>query len=130
MMGHVIKWRRRRPGSVISAAQAETCRRFSAEPLLPAPNTTIGIALPQHEQLVPLNALRHPAAANSNGWFVWRGPANPQNQADDFFSPIHVEHLDEHAPELAPYLALPPGWGVILAPGYEDVWYDESLLDV
>jgi hypothetical protein len=25
---------------------------------------------------------------------------------------------------------LPPGWGVQLAPGYEDVWYDEAFLDV
>ncbi|MGW0215805.1 hypothetical protein ACWDXH_15570 [Micromonospora chokoriensis] len=27
-------------------------------------------------------------------------------------------------------MALPPGWGVVLAPDYEDVWYDEALLDV
>ncbi|WP_442933362.1 immunity protein Imm33 domain-containing protein [Micromonospora psammae] len=63
-------------------------------------------------------------AGSSNGWFVWRGHAIPQDD-DKFFAPLHVEHLNEHAPELGPYLALPPGWGVVLAPGYEDVWYDE-----
>ncbi|WP_231924330.1 immunity protein Imm33 domain-containing protein [Micromonospora chokoriensis] len=80
-------------------------------------------------ELEPLNALRHPIAGNSNGWFVWRGPEIPQDD-DGFFAPVHIEHLDEYARELEPYLALPPGWGVVLAPDYEDVWYDESLLDV
>ena len=89
----------------------------------------IGIALSRSRTLEPLNALRHPVDGNSNGWFVWRGPGIPQDD-DHFFDPLHVEHLDDHAPELAPYLALPPGWRVLLAPGYEDVWYDEILLDI
>jgi hypothetical protein len=130
MMGDMIKGRRRRGGLVVSAAQSETCRRFSTEPSVPAPYTMIGIALSQPRDLLPLNALRHPVIANSNGWFVWRGPTNPEDEADDFFSPIHIEHLGDHAPELAPYLALPPGWLVTLAPGHEYVWYDEALLDV
>lgn len=89
----------------------------------------VGFALSRPRDLEPLNALRHPIAGGSNGWFVWRGPAIPQDD-DTFFAPLHVEHLDEHVPELGPYLALPPGWGVVLAPGYEDVWFDEALLDV
>ncbi|MBO0881349.1 MAG: hypothetical protein J2P17_13565 [Mycobacterium sp.] len=70
MMDYMINWRRHQPGSVISTAQAETCQRFSTEPSLPAPHTMIGIALSQPRHLVPLKALRHPAVANSNGWFV------------------------------------------------------------
>jgi len=31
---------------------------------------------------------------------------------------------------MEPYLARPPGWRVLLAPGQEDVWYDGTLLDV
>jgi hypothetical protein len=50
------------------------------------------------------------------------------SDADDFFKPMHVEHLPDWCPEALPYLALPPGWGFILAPGYEDVWYDEAFL--
>jgi hypothetical protein len=49
---------------------------------------------------------------------------------DDFFDPLHVSHLDARLPEVVPYLALPPGWRFLLAPGHEDVWYDESLLKV
>jgi hypothetical protein len=89
----------------------------------------IGVAPSRSRDLLPLNAIRHPAAGRSNGWYIWRGAAIPQEQ-DDFFAASHIEHLQEHAPELEPYLALPPGWGVVLAPGYEDVWYDASYLDV
>jgi hypothetical protein len=51
------------------------------------------------------------------------------SRGDDFFVPLHVEHLAEWCAQLLPYLALPPGWGVVLAPGYEDVWYDPAYLD-
>lgn len=88
----------------------------------------VGLALSRPRHLAPLNALRHPAVGHTNGWYVWRGPAIPRD-GDHFFTALHVEHLDEHAPELEPYLALPPGWGVVVAPGYQDVWYDEALLD-
>jgi hypothetical protein len=43
---------------------------------------------------------------------------------------MHVAHLADYCPELLPYIGLAPGWRVLLAPGYEDVWYDESLLKI
>jgi hypothetical protein len=88
----------------------------------------IGIALGRGTELRPLNAIRHSPAGSSNGWFVWRGGPVPP-EADDFFSPMHLAHAADDFPELLPYLALPPGWGVILAPGYADVWYDCGFLD-
>jgi hypothetical protein len=36
--------------------------------------------------------------------------------------------LGDYCPSILPYLALPPGWRVLLAPGYEDVWFDGELL--
>lgn len=128
MMDDMISWRRRLPGSAVSATQRDMCRRFAVEPSPPGQRTIVGFALSRPRELEPLNALRHSAAGSSNGWFVWRGPEIPQED-DKFFEPLHVEHLDEYAPELRPYLALPPGWGVVLAPDQEDVWYDETLLD-
>lgn len=89
----------------------------------------VGIARSRHAGLLPLNAIRHPVEGQSNGWYVWRGDDISQDQ-DDFFVPCHVEHLPDDVREVVPYLALPPGWGVVLAPGYEDVWFDEGLLDV
>lgn len=38
-----------------------------------------------------------PIGGNSNGWFVWRGAEIPQED-DNFFDPLHVEHLDDQAP--------------------------------
>ncbi|MFI6763421.1 hypothetical protein ACIBF5_30230 [Micromonospora sp. NPDC050417] len=98
-------------------------------PHFPARGTMIGVALSRRRDLVPLHALRHPVSGQGNGWFVWRGSEIPQDE-DDFFATLHVAHLRDHAPELMPYLALPPGWRVLLAPGHEDVWYDPDLLAV
>ena len=126
MMGDMIDWRGRPRHLALSADQREICRRFAVEPVPPRPSTMVGIAVSRPRELQPLHALRHPVVGTSNGWFVWRGGDIPQED-DRFFEPMHVEHLAEHVPELVPYLALPPGWRVLLAPDYEDVWYDEDV---
>lgn len=82
----------------------------------------VGLALSSVGQ--PINGLRHPPEGDTTGWYLWRGELS---RADDFFSPLHVRHLETRLPKVLPYLALPPGWR--FAPGSEDVWYDESLLD-
>ncbi|MEV4346598.1 hypothetical protein AB0J83_19225 [Actinoplanes sp. NPDC049596] len=110
----------------ISWEQRRVCRRFGVRGVAPARRSMIGIALSQGLELLPLNAVRHLPAGRTNGWYVWRGEADPVG--DDFFSADHVEHLSGSAPELIPYLALPPGWGVVLAPGHEDVFFDEALI--
>lgn len=111
----------------LTSEQRAVCRRFHAEPEPPKRATVVGLALSRPRTLLPLNGLRHPIVANSNGWFIWRGDPIPQED-NNFFSPVHVEHVTDHAPELAPYLALPPGWRVLLAPGHEDVWFDDAIL--
>lgn len=75
---------------------------------------------------MPLNGLRHPPEEGTSGWFVWAGRELPDDP--DFFVPLHVEHLDDWCPQVLPYLALPPGWRFLLAPGHEDVWHDPTLL--
>ena len=48
---------------------------------------------------------------------------------DDFYSPLCLSHLEEYCPIVIPYLCLPAGWAFqIDSAGYEDVWFDESLL--
>ena len=72
----------------------------------------------------------HPPEAGTCRWYVWAGQIDdPSREGDDFFVPLHVTHLADWCPQLVPYLALPPGWSVILAPGYEDVWFDPALLE-
>jgi hypothetical protein len=43
---------------------------------------------------------------------------------------MHIEHLSEIRPEVLHLLALPPGWRFLIADDYEDVWFDESLLNI
>ena len=87
----------------------------------------MGLSRPPFDLAAPVHGLRHPPEGDTTGWYVWSGE---RSQDDDFCLPIHVSHLDEDLPFVTPYLALPPGWRFLLAPGYEDVWYDEALLDI
>lgn len=112
----------------VSVSQLATARRFGAIAMPPDQFLKVGIARNVRSGILPLNALRHPATEDVSGWYIWAG--EELSQDPDFFMPLHVDHVDEWCPEILPYLALPPGWRVLLAPGYEDVWYDGSLLMV
>lgn len=48
----------------------------------------------------------------------------------DNFEPLYVEHLIERCPSILKYLGLAPGWRFLLAPNYEDLWFDEKLLHI
>jgi hypothetical protein len=103
----------------------DICIKFGSKPLPPLATEKVGIAL-QTLHLLPLNALRHQPENGTSGWYIWGGGELPT--APDFFQPLHFSHLPQHLPNLLPYLSLAPGWRVLLAPGHEDVWYDEALL--
>ena len=77
----------------------------------------------------PMNGLRHPGEGNTCGWYLWAGEGELSRDAD-YFQPVHVEHLHERCPQVLPYLALPPGWRFLIAPGYCDAWDDPDLLHV
>lgn len=85
----------------------------------------VGIAL-DTLHLRPLNALRHPPETGTTGWFIWGGET--LSASADFFQPLHAHHVMECAPQLHTFLALAPGWRVLLAPELEDVWFDADLL--
>lgn len=110
----------------IETIQHETAERFGTICMPPDGSLKVGIAKNVLQGLVPLNALRHPLEGDTSGWYIWAG--EELSEEADFFVPLHVAHLREWCPEILPYLALPPGWRVLLAPGYEDVWFDDTLL--
>jgi len=63
-----------------------------------------------------------------NGWYIWSGE---WSNSDDFFKPIHVEHLIEKRPDILKYLGLDIGFRFqIDNKGYEDVWYDVKLKNI
>ena len=103
------------------------CAQYASEFLPPLPSEKIGVAL-SSLQLLPLNALRHPAEKHTCGWYIWGGTELSQDSG--FFQPLHVAHLAEYCAEIMPFLALAPGWRVLLGPAQMEVWFDENLLDV
>jgi hypothetical protein len=106
--------------------QLDVCRRSGAE-ATPAPDhLKVGISPNVREGLQPLNGMRIAPEGDTTGWYIWAG--EQYSEDPDFFVPLHVTHLPLWCPAALPYLQLPPGWRFLVAPGYEDVWFDESLL--
>jgi hypothetical protein len=102
--------------------------RFGAEPVVPAPEQRLGIAPNAREGIWPINGLRHPPAPGMCGWYIWAGGDIPQDD-DEYFASLHVSHIEEWCVPAIPYLALPPGYRFLISPGFEDVWFDEVLLE-
>jgi hypothetical protein len=109
-------------------AQKDTCIKFGANYLAAPLDLKVGIAPNVKLNIFPINGLRHPPNGDTTGWFIWGG--EELSQASDFFQPLHVQHIDEWCPDVSKYLGLAPGWRFMIAPDFEDVWFDESLLSV
>jgi hypothetical protein len=107
-----------------TAEQKAVCARFGSAVEAPSSLQKVGIALATLKQL-PLTAIREQPENGTCGWYIWGGERTDDS---DFFQPLHVAHLIDHCPQIIPYLALAPGWGVILAPSHEDVWFEEAFL--
>jgi len=101
-------------------------RRFNVAARPPLSGDKVGAARNVREGVWPMNGFRYPAAGDTSGWFLWAGRALSGDPG--FFVPLDAEHLADWCPIVLPYLGLPPGWRFLLAPGHEDVWYDENLL--
>lgn len=107
--------------------QAAICRRVGAEFQPAEPHLKVGLAIATLSGQ-PINGLRHPSEGDTTSWYIWGG--GTLSPTDDFFEPVHVDHLAELLPRVLPYLGLPPGWRFLLAPGVDDVWFDSALLDL
>ena len=112
----------------ISPEQMTICQKYGVSPFDAPPHLKAGVAANVSSALIPLNGLRHPPESGTSGWFLWAG--EEFSTAADFFKPVHIEHLSDMRPEVLKYLALPPGWRFLIAGDYEDVWYDEKLLNI
>lgn len=106
-------------------SQIEVCKRYNAVPLAAPLNLKVGISQTVREGHIPLNAIRYFPVGDTTGWYIWAG--EDYSEDPDFFRPLHVQHLVDWCPSIVSYLQLPPGWGVVLAQGYEDVWFDEKF---
>lgn len=104
--------------------QHRMCLRFDARYMPPAMDEKMGIALGTLDRL-PLHVVRLQPDNGDCGWYIHGG----ENSEDaNFYQALHVSHVEQYCAKIIPYLALPPGWRVLLAPDYEDVWFDEKII--
>jgi hypothetical protein len=107
-------------------AQKAICRQFSADFYTVDWGLKLGISPNVKTGLEPVNGFRHPAERGTSGWYIYAGEVRQSDE--QFFEPLHQEHVVDWKPEIIEFLALGPGWRFLIAGDYRDVWYDESLL--
>lgn len=106
--------------------QRDVCREHGAEYMPPAAGSKVGIALQTLGQL-PVHGIRVPPTETTCGWYIYAG--DESSDAEDFYQPLCVEHLDKYCAFVMPLLALPPGWRFMADDdGFRDVWQDAEPL--
>ena len=108
------------------AEQQAVCVRYGAEFMRAPEDLKVGISLNVRDGVVPINGVRHMPEGDTTGWYIWAG--EELSDADDFFKPLHVGHLDRWCPRVIKYLGLSPGWRFLIDGDYEDVWFDPSAI--
>lgn len=111
----------------LGSAEKDVCSRFGVAPYPALEELKVGIARNVREGVLPINGSRCTPMGDTTGWYIWAG--GEMSEDTDFFVPLHVSHLREWCPSVLRYLSLPPGWRFQIAPGHEDVWFDQELLD-
>ena len=110
--------------NLFTSEQREVCEKFDSELYGIDNSLKVGIALNTLDQM-PIHAVRHRDEKGTTGWYIWGGEYSEQ---EDFYQPLCAEHLIKYCPLIFKYLALAPGYRLIIDnSGYEDVWYDESI---
>jgi hypothetical protein len=108
--------------------QKRVCQNFGADFLQCEEFLKVGISRDFDRGQFPINGLRHPPEGDTTGWYIWSG--EDFSEAPDFFVALHALHLHDRSPEILKDLGLAPGWRFLIAPDYEDVWFDAKLLEV
>lgn len=104
--------------------QRQVCAKFHATYQACNLQLKVGVSTNLKDGLHPINGLRVKEENGMSGWYIWVGEWSDK---DDFFVPLHGEHLKNWAEIAIPYLGLPEGWRFLVAEDYEDVWYDPTL---
>lgn len=108
--------------------QRATCDRAGVVPEFLAPGDRVAIARDFTPINLPINGLRHPRHGDMCGWYIWSGQTLSEDP--DLFDVVCYEHVVTSDASWTDYLALPVGWRFLAAPGYDDTWFDESLLQI
>ena len=112
----------------IAPSQADVCARAGVPPERPWTFARLLIDTAVDGDASPVYGYRSPPNRDRRdcGWAVWTGHADFDAAADAHsFEAIEVGQLHGRHFEAWKRLALPPGWGFVIAgDGYEDLFYD------
>lgn len=107
--------------------QKAICQKYKSDFLESPTHLKVGISFNVKSGVLPINGLRVRPEGDTTGWYIWAGEELPED--DDFFVPLHIEHIEDWLPNISKYLGLGPGWRFLIADDYEDIWYDENILE-
>ena len=104
------------------AIQREMCARYGL-PDTPVEDT-VALATGTLGQMPIYGTRVEPGDGDNISWFFHCGK---YSDADNFYQPVHTEHLPQMLPFVVKYLRLSPGTHFIIDDrGYEDVWHAPS----
>lgn len=105
--------------------QHEACRLAGGAFSPPLPDQKIAVSAGVLAGVQPVEGVRYPAPPHMSGWYL---------TTDQYSGNVrdlqieHLYHLTAARPELARYIALPPGYRFFLAGAKESVVLDEAVL--
>ena len=110
--------------------QKDVAERFGTKWSVCDPDLMVGISKEIGQKAYPIHGLRHSPEGDGTGWFIWAGGNEIPQDDNNFFSPTHAKHIFSDYPQIAKYLGLPPGWRFVIDDkGYEDVWFDDKIVN-
>jgi hypothetical protein len=80
-------------GNDLLSSQMKLCEKYAAEFMESPGNMKVGISLNVRNGVLPINGVRRPPEGDTTGWYIWAG--EHMSTEDDFFKPLHVDHLGE-----------------------------------
>jgi hypothetical protein len=112
----------------VEEEQISVCKKYGVNICAAPAMLKLGVARNvKDKDIFPINGMRYNPEGDTTGWYIWAG--EEFTEEFDFFVPLHVKHIEDWRPEVIKYLGLPPGYRFLIgANGYEDVWYDQTLL--
>lgn len=105
------------------------CEWINVKSDKPKDDSLIGLAIETLGKGDIINGLRHPSEGKTNGWYIWAGEYSSK---DKFFTPVCYKHISNYIDNsILEYLDLPHGYRFLIDNyDYEDVWFDEKLLNI
>ncbi|WP_010604482.1 immunity protein Imm33 domain-containing protein [Pseudoalteromonas maricaloris] len=103
--------------------QQECCENYRAQYTPVDEEQMVVISDGVYEGL-PLEGVRYPSPDHMSGWWLTTDEYNGDTSS---LKTVHFTHIVEHRPEVAIYMALPPGYRFMLGGQEEHVWFDEEV---